>query len=106
MMLPDFLVEWPHNEIVVKGHRIGLYHVVRRYKDGMAVAQIAQWYPSLEQELVQKVIDFYHANQAEVDAYVAEEEDAMDRQRAATPNKLDLEEMRRRYAGTRRDVGV
>ena len=32
--LPDFLTEWPFGEIMIKGHRIGLYHVIRRYKDG------------------------------------------------------------------------
>jgi uncharacterized protein (DUF433 family) len=103
MTLPDFLVEWPHGEIMIAGHRIGLYHVVRRYKDGMTAEQLAEWYPTLERDLVQKVIDFYHANQSEVDAYVAEEEAGMERNRAAAaPGRLNMEDLRRRYAEKKR----
>jgi hypothetical protein len=34
MDLPDFLTRWPDGEIVLTGHRIGLYHVVRCYMVG------------------------------------------------------------------------
>ena len=29
MQLPDFLTVWPANEIMTKGHRISLYHVIK-----------------------------------------------------------------------------
>src|SRR5262249_51837589 len=93
-----FLVMWPHDEIMVKGHRISLHHVVRRYKDGMTGEQIAEWFPSLKPGLLRQVIDFYLAHQTEVDADVAEEEAGMDRNRAGAEKRRDVEQMRGRYA--------
>ena len=40
-----------------------------------SLEQLHEWYPTLEPELIQKVLDFYHANRDEVDAYVAKERD-------------------------------
>ena len=77
MNLPDFLTEWPFGEIMVAGHRIGLYHVISRYKEGMNVDQLHDWFDTLEPELIQKVLDFYHANQAEVDRLVQMQNDAV-----------------------------
>jgi uncharacterized protein (DUF433 family) len=95
MNLPDFLTEWPFGEIMITGHRIGLYHVVSRYKEGMNVEQIHNWYPSLEPELIQKVLDFYQANQPEVDAYVVAVRAELDHQEVSAP-PVDWEERRRR----------
>ena len=95
MTLPDFLTEWPYGEILVKGHRIGLYHVINFYQRGMNVDQLHEWFPTLEPELIQKVLDFYHANQAEVDRYVAAEREELARREAAAP-PVDYEGMRRR----------
>jgi uncharacterized protein (DUF433 family) len=95
MKLPDFLTEWPFGEIVVTGHRIGLYHVISHYKEGMNVEQLHDQFDTLEPELIQKVLDFYRANQAEVDAYMAETEAELDRQAASRP-PVDWEALRRR----------
>jgi len=62
MTLPDFLT----------GHRIGLYTVVRRYREGYPAEKIAEEFPSLPLDLVRKVIAFYQTNQVEVDIYVEE----------------------------------
>jgi uncharacterized protein (DUF433 family) len=82
MQLPDFLTQDPDGEIQMVGHRIGLYTVARRYREGWSAQQIADEYPSLPLELVQKVIDFYLQNRAEADAYVDAYEAELDRQYA------------------------
>jgi uncharacterized protein (DUF433 family) len=105
MNLPDFLTEWPFNNIVLTGHRIGLYHVIIAYKEGMNVERIHEEYPSLEPALIQKVLDFYHANQAEVDAYIDEVRAELDRQYASTPRRINGEELRRRYEEKKRAGG-
>ncbi len=97
MNLPAFLTEWPYGEIVLTGHRIGLYHVVSDYKEGMSAEQLHEQIPSLPLELICQVLAFYHENQAEVDAYVAHEQEEIERQRASTPRVFDWEKLRRRY---------
>jgi uncharacterized protein (DUF433 family) len=104
MNLPDFLTEWPFGEIMLTGHRIGLYSVVCRCKEGMNVERIHEEYPSLEPELIQKVLDFYHANQAEVDDYVAETRAELDRQAASRP-PVDWEALRLRAEQRKRAGG-
>src|SRR5207245_184177 len=95
MNLPEFLTMWPFNNIVLTGHRIGLYHVIVAYKQGMDVARIHEEYPSLEPELIRKVLNFYHANQAEVDAYIARAQADIDRQERSLP-RMDWEALRKR----------
>jgi uncharacterized protein (DUF433 family) len=104
MTLPDFLTVWPEDEIMIKGHRISLYHVIDYYQQGMNLAQLHEWYPTLEPELIQKVLDFYHANKDEVDAYVAREREYFARQAAAAP-RVDYEAMRRRAEERKRAAG-
>jgi uncharacterized protein (DUF433 family) len=104
MNLPDFYTEWPFGEIMLTGHRIGLYHVISRYKDGMNVEQIHDWYPTLEPELIQKVLDFYQTNQAEVDAYMASVRAELERQEAAAP-RVNYDELRRRAEQRKRAAG-
>jgi uncharacterized protein (DUF433 family) len=70
MILPDFLTRDDFDEIRLTGHRIGLYTVVRRYREGRSAEQIAEEHPSLPLSLVYKVLAFYLDNRAEVDAYV------------------------------------
>ena len=70
MTLPDFLTRDDFNEIRLTGHRIGLYTVVRCYREGRSAEQIAEEYPSLPLALVYKVLAFYLDNRQEVDAYV------------------------------------
>jgi uncharacterized protein (DUF433 family) len=102
MNLPAFLTEWPYGEIMLTGHRIGLYHVIFHYKDGMSAEQLHEQYPTLSVELIRQVIAFYHENQAEVDAYVAREQEEIERQRASTPRVYNWEELRRRFEAKKR----
>jgi uncharacterized protein (DUF433 family) len=83
MILPDFLTLWPNDEIVLTGHRIGLYSVVDRFQRGCSVEEIHAEFPTLEPDLIQRVLAFHAGHQAEVDAYVAEYQAELDRQEAA-----------------------
>ena len=95
--LPEFLDRDRYGEIRLRGHRIGLDHVVCFHARGESVSEIVSRFPSLSMELVDAVVAFYEANRDEVDAYVAQARAELDRQRAdsAGPN---LEELRLRNA--------
>src|SRR5436190_2099593 len=104
MKLPDFLTMWPFNAIKLTGHRIGLSDVVEAYQEGENAEQIHEHYPSLALELIQKVLDFYHANQAEVDAYVAACQEEAARIEASLPT-IDWEQLQRRAEERKRAAG-
>jgi uncharacterized protein (DUF433 family) len=97
MNLPDFLVEWPYGEIMLKGHRISLYHVIDKRQSGMTAEQILEEYPSLSLEKINNVLRYYHENRAEVDEYVANYRTELVRQEAMHPSSPLLEELRRRF---------
>ncbi len=96
MTLPDFLTEGSEGEIVLTGHRIGLYSVVRRAHEGLSAEQIADAYPSLPLDHVRKVIAFSLENKAEVDAYVEEYGKDLERQEAAV-RPVDPAKLRERF---------
>jgi uncharacterized protein (DUF433 family) len=102
MQLPDFLHEVEPGEIRFVGHRINLYHVMRLYGEGYTPEMLHEELPTLSLELIHKVLAFYHANQAEVDAYVADYRAELERQEAAAPSRIDWEEWRRRFEALRR----
>ena len=70
-------------QIRLTGHRIDLFHVVEKYQEGYSPEMLHEEYPTLCLELIHRVIRFYLANQAEVDAYVAETIAEVERQSAA-----------------------
>lgn len=96
MNLPDFLTEWPFDTIVLKGHRIGLYHIIRDHLEGKTLADRREWYPDLSPELIEKVLEFYRENKAEVDDYVTRYAEELRRQEANHPPVFNLDELRRR----------
>lgn len=59
------------DDIRIKGHRIGLEHIVQRYHEGYNPEQIAQDFPGLELKAVYVIIGYYLHNQGEVDSYIA-----------------------------------
>jgi uncharacterized protein (DUF433 family) len=69
MILPPILTQDPDGEIHVTGHRIGLYTLVKAFRQGWSAERTAEEYPSLTPEMVRQVMDFYRDNQAEADAY-------------------------------------
>ena len=96
MILPDFLTRESTGEIRLTGRRIGLYHVVRYYNDGYSVEMLAGQFPDLPLALIHKVIAFYLENKVEVDASIASCREELERQRAASPQRLPLVSLRAR----------
>ena len=101
--LPEFLTR-DDDYVHVTGHRIGLIDIVYFYNDcGYSAEMLALHFPTLSLSLVHKVIAFYLDNQADVDAYVREEEAEMKRLRAQNHNVgPSLEELRARMEVKRR----
>jgi uncharacterized protein (DUF433 family) len=97
MNLPDFLTQDPDGEIHVTGSRIGLYTVMRCYKEGYTPERIAEEFPTLSLDLVRKVIAFAVNNWDEVDAYVEAYRADLERQMALPQRGPELEELRRRW---------
>ena len=95
MQLPEFLTEWPHGEIMLTGHRIGLYHLVHFYNEGYSPEMLAEQFPTLSLALIHKTIGYYLENKADVDAYVAKIRTALDQQRAKG-NHVDAQLLRER----------
>ena len=63
----DFVSE---DSIRIKGHRLGIEHILACYQEGFTPEQIAKEFPDLSLELVYGTITFYLANKAEIDAYL------------------------------------
>ena len=70
MDLPNFLTQWPSGEIVVTGHRIGLYSLMDLVERGFSSAEIREEFPTLDLELIGRVVEFHETHRAQVDAYV------------------------------------
>jgi uncharacterized protein (DUF433 family) len=101
MNLPDFLTEVPFGEIRLTGSRIGLYHVIYDFNHGYSLEQLHEEFPDLSRELLNKVLEFYKQNRAEVDAYMARCEEESERQRSLG-KPIDVEELFRRWRATGR----
>jgi uncharacterized protein (DUF433 family) len=98
MNLPHFLSEPDPGEIVLTGHRIGLYTIVRGYNDGLSPEALHDEYPTLSLELIQGVIAFYLENKVEVDAYVADYRAELERQEALYGRRDLRAKLRERFA--------
>jgi uncharacterized protein (DUF433 family) len=92
MQLEDYFdfFENPY-AIRIKGHRIGLEHIVGRYNDGYSAEMIVHELPSLSLEQAYAAITYYLHNRARIDEYMAELdrfEDEQVRRQEATPDPL------------------
>jgi uncharacterized protein (DUF433 family) len=96
--LPDFLTEWPHGQIVLTGHRIGLYHVVKYYNEGYSPEMLLEQFPTLTRQQIEQVLDFYRDNRGEVDTYVARCRAEIERQAALPQQGPSADELKRRLA--------
>jgi uncharacterized protein (DUF433 family) len=96
MTLPDYLESDDGGFIHLTGHRIGLHNVARMYADGSSPEMIAAHYPTLPLPLIHRVIAFYLENQAEVDAYVLEHAQEIERQISVGPKTPSVAELRHR----------
>lgn len=81
MQLEEYLDVQGSDVIRLKGHRIGLEHIVERYRDGYSPEQIALEYPGVSLEQIYAVVAYYLHNQADVDAYIARIDAFADEQR-------------------------
>jgi uncharacterized protein (DUF433 family) len=98
MTLPEYLSQDADGDIHVTGHRVGLHDVVFYYNEGYSPEALLEAFPTLSLALVHKIIAFYLENADEVNAYVAECEAEIARQRAVAARGPDLAELRRRLA--------
>jgi uncharacterized protein (DUF433 family) len=94
MQLEDYFdfLENPY-AIRIKGRRIGLEHVVERYKDGQSAEQIAAYFDDLPLESIYASILYHLHNKDAVDAYLADIEEFDREQRriwAAKPSPASL----------------
>jgi uncharacterized protein (DUF433 family) len=69
--LEDYFETVSGGAVRIKGHRIGIEHVIERYHDGYSPEQIAQDFPGLSLEKIYATITYYLHNKAEVDEYLA-----------------------------------
>jgi uncharacterized protein (DUF433 family) len=61
--------------IRLKGHRIGIEHVLEIYKDGRSAEEIAATFPSLRLEDVYASILYYLLHRPSIDAYLRDYEE-------------------------------
>ncbi len=91
MNLPEFLTRGHLGEIRLTGHRIELYHVMKSFNEGHTAEMLHHEYPTLPLGLIYKVLAFYFENKGDVDRYVTEVENELDRQEAAhVPSPAEL----------------
>jgi uncharacterized protein (DUF433 family) len=70
MQLEDYFDFLDLDDIRIKGHRIGIQHVLEYYRDGFSPEQIAQEFPGLSMEKIHATIIYCLHNRSEVDAYM------------------------------------
>ena len=69
-LLEDYFEFLSHDDIRIKGHRIGIDDVINYYLQGYAPEQILAELPSLNLEKIYATITYYLHNRAEIDAYM------------------------------------
>ncbi len=68
----DMYLDWPEPDVIrIKGHRIGLEHIIERFRLGMSPEQIALDFPGVGLEVIYTTIAYYLHNKVDVDAYIA-----------------------------------
>jgi len=69
--MTDYLEVIADDIIRVKGHRIGLEHIVERYQAGFSPEQIALDFPGVDLPTIYTIIAYYLHHQTLVEAYLA-----------------------------------
>lgn len=70
MQLEDYFEFLSEDDIRIKGHRIGIDHVLERYLDGYSAEEIASYYPTLKMVEIYATLTYYYQNRSEVDDYL------------------------------------
>jgi uncharacterized protein (DUF433 family) len=95
--LPDFFVVDDGGFIFIKGHRIGLHHVIREYRRGLSADAISARFRTLKLSTIHHVLAFYLENETEVNHYCDTHDAEMDEIIRNHVNKgPTLEELKRR----------
>lgn len=58
------------NYIRIKGHRVGLEHILDYYLQGFSAEKIATKFPGMSIEKIYASITYYYANREAVDSYL------------------------------------
>ena len=106
MNLPDFLTLGQYGEIRLTGHRVDLAHLVHYYNDGYSPEMLWTEYPDLPLALIYKALAFYLENQSNVDAYLAEFRQDIERKQVQPAAGPALIELRRRLESMRQAQGA
>ncbi|MBI3979848.1 MAG: DUF433 domain-containing protein [Chloroflexi bacterium] len=89
--LEDYLEFVEPDVIRIRGHRIGLEHIVAYYREGYTAEEIAREFPTLSLEQVYAALTYYLAHQAAVDAALArqyQQDERAYQQWAAAPSPV------------------
>ncbi len=70
ILLEDYFDFLSPDAIRIKGHRIGLEHVLEFYLDGYSAEEILREFPTLNLEKIHATLTYYWAHKAEVDDYL------------------------------------
>lgn len=70
MQLEDYFDFLTPDDIRIKGHRIGIDHVLESFLQGYTPEEIAATYPDLGLEKIYATITYYLHNRADIDAYL------------------------------------
>jgi uncharacterized protein (DUF433 family) len=71
MQLEEFFDFQDSGAIRLKGHRIGIEHIIDLFRGGYTVEEMVHHFPGLSLEQAYAAVTYYLHNQAELDAYVA-----------------------------------
>lgn len=83
----DMYLERPAPDVIkLKGHRIGLEHIVERFQAGMSPQRIAADFPGVGLAVIYTTIAYYLHNKEEIDAYMARNNAEAERQYQAWLN--------------------
>jgi uncharacterized protein (DUF433 family) len=88
VLSPKAYIEYRNEAYWIEGTRISLDSVVYAFQKGLAPESITQAFPLLTLEQVYGAVTFYLANRAEIDACLADEEEAFD----AMPQPLQFDD--------------
>jgi uncharacterized protein (DUF433 family) len=70
MRLEDYFEFLEPDEIRIKGHRVGIESILRKYLSGQPVEEIARQYDSLRAVDVYATITYYLENKDDLDEYL------------------------------------
>jgi uncharacterized protein (DUF433 family) len=68
--LTDYFDFLSPDVIRVRGHRLGIEHILNQYLNGLGPEAIAEEFPGLPLETIYAAITYYLTNRIEMDAYL------------------------------------